>query len=333
MIALLGFTLECAAIAALLGIGSSAIVMIASTLLRPILVRVGPSVRADLAFVGGVLPAILVLAGVAAVALPPIAGALGLAPDHCLQHGHHPHVCVIHGTTLLRPDLAALGAIALACFALRAGSLFARVLRSHRGAAELERLGTVTPARFPLILVPGGPRLCHAIGTLRPRVLVSESLAEQLDPGDLRCALAHETAHLQRRDPLAHLLLSTSALFALPLWSGALLRAYRAAAEQACDDAAAHAVCDGTLVARALVTVASLQRSAARTAPALGAFGFGEHPLEARVRRLLHARVFDVRRARALPVAACVAASALGCAVLHAHGVHHAVETALHLVF
>jgi beta-lactamase regulating signal transducer with metallopeptidase domain len=175
--------------------------------------------------------------------------------------------------------------------------------------------------------------LCHAIGPLRPRVLISASLVEQLDPIDLRCALEHETAHLRRRDPLAHFLLSVASLFALPVWAAALSRAYRSAAEQACDDAAAHVVSDGALVATALLKVAGLQSGVSSTTPALGAFGFGEHPLEARVRRLLSNEVFDVRRARGLQLAGWVAAGTLAFAMLQASFVHHAVETALHIAF
>jgi hypothetical protein len=283
-------------------------------------------------FVCGVLAAILAITGTAAVALPSIASALGLVPDHCLQHGHHLHVCLVHGTALPRSGLALLGGAALAVWLIRSWVLFAKLVRVERDASRLERLGTATVGVFPLIHVPGAPRLCHAIGALRPRVLISTSLAEQLDAVDLRCALEHETAHLRRRDPLAHLLLSLAGLFALPIWAGALSRAYRAAAEQACDDAAAHAVSDGALVATALVKVAGLQSGVARTAT-LGAFGFGAHPLEARVRRMLSQKVFDVRRARALPLAGWVAVGALALAVLHASFVHHAVETALHIVF
>jgi hypothetical protein len=333
MTAVLGFALECAAIAALLGTGASASAMLGAASFRPLLRKLDPSHRADLAFLAGVLPGIVALTGTAAVALPSIASALGFAPDHCLQHGHHLHVCLVHGTPLLRPDLAMLGAAALGIWALRSGSLFAQLVRIHRDASQLERLGTATPGAFPLIHVPGAPRLCHAIGPLRPRILISASLAEQLDPVDLRCALEHETAHLKRRDPLAHVLLSLSGLFALPVWAGALSRAYRSAAEQACDDAAAHAVADGALVATALVKVAGLRRGESRATPALGAFGFGEHPLESRVRRLLSEKAFAVRRARALPLSAWLAVGALAFSVLQAAFVHHAVETALHVVF
>jgi Zn-dependent protease with chaperone function len=332
MSAWLGFALECTAIAALLGAATSVVVAVLAGALRPLLREAAPSLRGDVAFVGGVLPAVVAIAGTAAAAWPPIGSALGLLPDHCLQHDHHLHVCIIHRAAQ-HSSLLALGAIALAAWALRASLLLRTQLRSRRDALELERLGTTSGAPFPVIEIPGSPRLCHAVGSFRRRILLSESLATQLEPVELRCALAHETAHLNRHDPLAGLVMSSAGLFALPFCLGALQRDYRVAAEQACDDAAACVVGNGVLVAEALVSVARLQRSGAAPRFATEAFGFGQHPLEARVRRLLRASGFQQRRALALPLAAGIACGACALALQQASSVHHAVETALHLLF
>jgi len=327
MSALFGFALECAAIAVLLGFGASALVLVLAAVLRPLLRRVGPSLRGDLAFLAGALPAIVALAGTAAAAALPIASALGIAPDHCLEHEHHLHVCIVHRA--LHPELALLGALALGSWSIRGGALSRRLLQLRSHARTLEQLGTTTHAGFPVVRVPGAPQLCHALGSFRRRILLSESLAQALEPGALRCALAHESAHLDRRDPLANLVLSLCGLLGLPFWSSALLRVYRTAAEQACDDAAARVVGDGALVAQALVSVSSLQRAAARHSPAFDGLGFGQHPLETRVRRLLAAVRFDVREARALPAAGWLALGTFALALQHAAVVHHAIETAL----
>jgi Zn-dependent protease with chaperone function len=329
MISLLGFALACVAIAALLGVATSLCVIAAAAVSRPVLHGVSPSLRGDVVFLAGVLPAVVAMTGTAAAVWPPIASALGLVSDHCLQHGHHLHICIVHRAAL-QPTLVAVGGIALTAWVVRCGALLGNLILSNRRTHEIERLGTATSAPFPVVRLPGAPWLCHAVGAFRRRILLSESLANGLPPGALRCALAHETAHLSRRDPLASLVMSIAGLFALPFWSGVLLRAYRSAAEEACDDAAARAVGDGALVAEALVAVASLQHSAS-VRPLVNSFCFGQHPLETRVRRLLFASGFEVRRALALPLAACVASGALALALQHAPAVHHAVETALHL--
>ena len=332
MMAMLGFVLQCAAIAALLGAGASALIAVVAVSLRSSIGRLSPSARGDLAFLACVSPAIVAIVVTAATAAPSIAGAVGLAHDHCLHHDNHHHVCFVHGEGI-SPSLALLGAAALAVWTLRAGRLFVRLLRLDRDARALEELGTTTAAGFPIVEIPGEPWLCHAVGAFRRRVLLSRSLAEALGPNGLRSALAHEAAHLQRRDPLANLLMSVAGLFALPAWAGFVQRAYRAAAEQACDDAAARQVGDGSLVAEALLVVARLQGMANPGLRLGEAFGLGQHPLEARVHRLLAGRFGAPRRALALPVGAALTALSFFVALHRAEFFHHAVETVLYRLF
>jgi Zn-dependent protease with chaperone function len=330
--AALAFALQCAAIAALLGAGACVLVAALVVLLRPVVRRLDPSLRGDFAFAAAVLPAVVVVAGTAATALPSIAGVLGLGHDHCLQHDHHLHVCVVHGSAL-PPELAVLGAAALATWLLRAGLLVRASLQFTREVRALERLGTCSHDRFPVVQIPGAPRLCHAIGVLRRRILLSASVAAKLGPVGTRSVIAHETAHLRRRDPLANLVISCAGLFLLPPWQRLFQRAYRAAAEQACDDDAARLVGDGSVVAETLLAVTKLQQAAWQPGEVTSAFGFGQQPLEARVRRLLAGVASEPRRPHALPALAVTTVIAFALAVQHAAFFHHAVETALHQLF
>lgn len=322
----LAFVLECAALAALVGGATSLLAAAVGQVLQPLVRTAAPARRADLAFVLGALPAVAAIAVVLAAAAPSLAGALGLAADHCPTHLHHVHLCLVHGAGL-RPLLAAVGASSLALFLFRAAALGAHVVETRRSLAALERLGARAPGRFPLVAVPGAPRLCHAVGVRRPRIVVSAELQRALQPADWEAALAHEEAHLRRRDPLAFLVLSLAGLFSLPPLARRAHRDFAQAVEEACDLEAAAAVRSPSQVARALVEVAALQRSA--PGPAIAA-AFGETALERRVQRLLGEAPGRVAPARALLLSLAALAAGLAAALLHADGLHHAVETALH---
>jgi Zn-dependent protease with chaperone function len=62
------------------------------------------------------------------------------------------------------------------------------------------RASGIDPDR--LVVVPGMPNPAFTAGWLRPRVYVAEELAGRLLPRELAAVLAHEAAHVARRDPL-----------------------------------------------------------------------------------------------------------------------------------
>ncbi|WP_404372918.1 M56 family metallopeptidase [Corallococcus coralloides] len=326
MMAALAFLLECAAVAAVVGVLTSLLVglflLLPTTGLRP-----RPAFRADVVFLLGTLPLQAALAVVAAAAAPSLGAWVGLGHDHCQSHGHHLHLCILHASGL-RPALAVGGALALAAFLFRLGGRILDACRTHTRLTALEAMGSPSQGVFPVVAVPGMPRLCHAAGAFRRRILLSSSLEKALAPEALRAALAHEEAHLRRRDPLAVVLLSFAGLFMPPPVARAFASAYRAAAEEACDAEAALAVGDATVVAEALVKMATLQRSAF-TAPHVLAFGM--LALERRVRHLLEGETHWVAPSRALLLSASAGLGMFAFALLHTHFLHHAVETALHL--
>lgn len=330
MISLLGFILECAATAAFIGTGASLLAFGAFHVLRPLASTWRPARRADAIFLVAIAPWALCISVVAAAATPSLASALGLASDHCTIHRHHLHLCIVHSSGL-RPFLATLGAFALAVFLFRAGLLLKRLVESKRQLRALERLGTRRVGRFPVISVPGAPRLCHAAGLRDRRVVVSEVLVRTLGAREFDAALAHEEAHLRRRDPAAFLGLSVISLFTLPIIGRYLCARFQEAAEEACDAEAAAAVADPPLVAAALVKVASLQREAPVIGEAMSAFGEGV--LERRVQLLLLETTPRTAPALAFLVAGSATAAGLTVALLQADHVHHAVETALHFFF
>jgi hypothetical protein len=330
MISLLGFVLECAAVAAAVGAATGVACAALALASRPLLHRLPPARRADAFFVLGASPALAAVAVVSSAAAPSLLAAVGLAADHCSGHTHHVHLCILHSAGL-RPALAALGALAAAVFLFRAGSALGRAVDSVRLLRALEQLGQRSAGAFPLVLVPGSPWLCHAAGPFDRRVLLSSSLSAVLPSAELGAALAHEHAHLNRRDPLARLVLHVAGLAMPPLLDRFFLTGYSAAAEEACDAEAAACTGNACTVADALVKVAELQRSAGNAAAA--SLAFGEGALERRVRALTSERLARPRAARGLLVLTLLVAAGLSLALSHAAMVHHTVETLLHLTF
>ncbi len=106
----------------------------------------------------------------------------------------------------------------------------------------------------PLVFVPEGPPLLYCTGTRRPTVVVSRSALALLDPDELRGALAHELAHLERRDPgLSWALMGARALMWFNPGVQVLVRALARDAERMADERAAAATGDRLALASGLL--------------------------------------------------------------------------------
>lgn len=185
-----------------------------------------------------------------------------------------------------------------------------------------------------LRVVEGLPNPAFTAGWWRPTVYVARALAERLTPAELAAVLAHEAAHVRRRDPLrlSTLRFAAHALF----WIPALRRLADDVADEAevqADDAAATR--DPIALAAALVAVAAWP---AAGAPVRGAVGFVKRDLlDRRVRRLLGEETMPqthVTRRSLLGAAAALALVwASSVAVVHPlppRGAHHAAHCAHH---
>lgn len=132
-------------------------------------------------------------------------------------------------------------------------------------------------------VVAGLPSPAFTAGWLNPRIYVSACLSERLSPAELRAVLAHEAAHVRRRDPLRLSLLRF--LACMLFWLPAVRRLAEDIADEAevrADDAA---VLDQPLaLASAIVTLAQWLRPVQAVHDRVG---FDERDLlERRVRRL-----------------------------------------------
>ena len=91
-------------------------------------------------------------------------------------------------------------------------------------------------------------------GTRRPRVVISRSAVELLDRDELAAALAHELAHLERRDPtLSWALMGARALMWFNPGVQVLVRAIARDAERIADERAGQACGDRLALASGLL--------------------------------------------------------------------------------
>jgi Zn-dependent protease with chaperone function len=318
------FLLECFAVALVAAVVFSVFSASLFRLLAPALMRLTASRRADALFILSILPAIGTLAIVVGTAAPSILALFGIGHDHCGVHGHHAHLCVIHSLHL-RPVIVAFGGMSLGVFVYRAILFASSAVKTRSGLRRLESLGIRREGHFPAFVVPAA--MCHATGIVRPRILVSDELEKSLTGSELRAALAHEEAHLLRRDPAVLTCLRLASLFAVPALAQLLSAHFRQAIEEAADARAATSVEDPSLVARALLKVAALQQRSVEAFATLPAFG--RSSLERRVRLLLD----DSPSAGAKPLALLIGAAgvfaSVSVALVHSPALHHAVETAL----
>lgn len=176
-------------------------------------------------------------------------------------------------------------------------------------AARMRLTGPIRLAESDRVSTP-----CVA-GLLRPVILLPITALTNLDESQLRAILAHELAHIRRKDLLVALLqrIIESILFFNPaaLWLGRQLRIER---EACCDALAAEAIDDPHAVARTLAHVAAASRAPAPfPTAALAMTGPNDAPLLQRIRRLL---LPNERIPARLPWPSFLAVTLIACASL-----------------
>lgn len=232
-------------------------------------------------------------------------------------------LCLIALHTLLRPVHLLFHALVLVGLAYALYDRIRAVLRVRGTLASLQ--GSVPTEGDPfwvaakdagldrdrIRIVRGLPTPAFTVGWLRPRIYVAESLAERLSPDELQALVAHEGAHVARRDPLR---LSLLRFLALTLfWLPALRRLADDMADEAeiqADDRAARE--QPLALASAILALASWRS----TGPAWGeGVGFAQRTdlLDRRIRRLAGEEPPPVSRlTRGSVVAAMLALALVG---------------------
>jgi Zn-dependent protease with chaperone function len=298
-------------------------------LVRTRLLRCEPRARHRAIVVLAALPVLTALALLTTASLPSLLALFVPGLDHCTAHDDgHAHLCFTHLPVASVHLGVTLGLGFLVGYALlRASLAAARVARALHIVRALTRVGQ-EQAELGLTIVETAQPVCLAAGFVRPRVLISRGLLESLGSEERSVVLAHERAHVRRRDALASGVVRALAVVHLPRVGAWLVNELDVAAEQACDDEAATAVADRVAVASAILAV---ERAVWRsTAPRLELVGiaFGARAVERRVEALL-AEPLPPTSLRSLTGPLGVALLAV---VLHAGELHHATEFLLSAV-
>jgi beta-lactamase regulating signal transducer with metallopeptidase domain len=220
--------------------------------------------------------------------LPSLLALVFPSVDHCLAHDDdHVHLCFVHLPQVdLHPAVAAGLLVLFALAIARAAASYAKLTRALGVWNVLARTGQQDAARDATIIEIAEP-ICVAAGIVRPRILVSRGLLEELDPEAQRVVLAHERAHVLRRDALSAALVRLLSQFHLSAVADWLVRESDVAAEQACDENAAEAVGDRLRVASVILQVQRMVQGHQRMPSAPAAVALVQHAVERRVTSLL----------------------------------------------
>lgn len=254
---------------------------------RTRLVRWDPRARHTVLLVLLALPLGLGLAMLVATTAPSWLSTWLPQLDHCMSHDDaHAHLCFVHLPSVHVHPLVAAGLLALTGWSLLRALLFVvKLVRALRVLRSLARTGECDEGLGATVIDSAQP-VCMAAGILRPRVLVSRGLLGQLDDEGQQVVLAHERAHVERRDALYATLGRGLAEFHFSWVAAWLVRELDIAAEQACDDEAALVVNDRLSVASAIVQVQRMVQGHHMGATSPLTVSLVQHAVERRVEAL-----------------------------------------------
>ena len=218
----------------------------------------------------------------------------------------------IPGRTLMVLGWAAVAVALVGVYGLQR-RLFARRIAGRRPvmthplAEMLEVLsaevGIVRPIRLS-----ASPALASPVALGSSEIAIPEAALTDLDPDQQRGMLAHELAHLERRDPawLTAACLAERIAFFQPL-NRLARRRMQESAEYLCDEWAVRRTGSGVFLAKCLAKVAEWMDASPRAVPVAGMAEERSH-LVARVRRLLDTTPFPSAPGRRMLASASVGA-------------------------
>lgn len=314
--------LLCVAAAALIAFSTSAAVGLSLVVLRRKLEALAAAAQARILLGAALLPALVCIAVMTAALAP----SFGWIIDHCTEapalHAH-PHLCAAHHVGAVPAStLIVLGTLLVLQFGFRTAQLVRGFFNANITTRALEAASRDGDDGYRVL--PFEQPQAFVLGAFRPELFVTAGLLSDTHSRHLAPVLAHEHAHVNRRDPLRSLVSTLALAFHLPGVAGLVQKRLAQAQEMAADAEAARELGSASRIAEALVQLARAQRSS--LAPGLAFTGSN---VEARVAMLLDDRPrADQPRCASLLVAAAVSCALLG---LSADTVHHGVEIALGL--
>lgn len=260
----------------------------------------------------------------AATLLPSMGGFLWPGLDHCPDHHvGHDHLCLVHapGPLGLEAWLLLAGlVVVVGPIAIHRGLT---LLRASRTAKKLVNYGSDAEG---LHIIERDTPFAATVGIIAPRVVLSRGLLDALPDEHLEAVLAHERAHVLRRDPLWKVLASIVTVPWLPKARRTLLADLELAAEQSCDEDAAEELGDRLSVAQAILAMERLLSGFSSPHRAVTS-AFDNAPSIERVELLL-----DERKPTAPIRFDLLFVLLMAIALLSASSLHHTAESLLGLL-
>lgn len=291
----------------------------------------GPLTERRAATLALVLPPVLAL-GLIVVLVFESYMELRSGTDHCLEHSHHLHLCLLHGGDFAsRPVASALLILATWTFIFRIARRLADVVAAHGVARDVRAVGQRVSEDALCHVVPSSEPFAFAVGIFNPVVAVSSAAWDPLEQEQRHALLAHERAHVDRHDLLTRELLWIASLLSFPPVGRNALSLWTLASERLCDRYAVNASGKASVVAAAILAVARMRlrtRREAVTVPsmALGADSF----VTERIESLLREEPDGARTAARLSSAGLLGFGLfLLCCACLSEPLHHLLETLL----
>jgi len=229
-----------------------------------------------------------------------------------------------------RAPAGVLAALLTSLWALAAAVRLAMLARAHLRLRRCLAGRRELPAGELTVLAESlaGPGVRITVSDLLPapvalgraEICLPRRVLDELTMGQQRSIVAHEAAHLVRRDPLwLHLLGAVGAVFFFQPLNALALRRYREGAEFLCDDWAVRATGRPRELARSIASIAGWLSAPAREVPMAAMVEHGS-PLVRRVHRLVAAERSgeDIRGWRAGAIAALLLLGAVLLSAPHA---------------
>ena len=324
-------SLETVAVYALLALTGAGVGALISALIfglgRRWLNECPPVVRERLLLALLICPVIAAVALVLGMSAPGSFFSGSPVDQHCAADaGQHFTLCQWHAPQILLPQWLAAGvfaASALGMLAMGVGVL--RLFRAQRKMHFIRRMARRQPGGH--YVLPVQQPMAFAAGLFRGEAFVSEGLTRSLTPSELSIVLAHEQAHIKRRDMLVTVIANGLARLQLPWIGKALRNAWHLAVEQRCDQRVAQQTGNRLAVADCLLRVSRLRLSEAAQDAGPAACHLLDGDLPARINALIHEPV----SARMTPILSMgsVEFMALTGLLLSGPQIHHWMEMLL----
>jgi hypothetical protein len=168
---------------------------------------------------------------------------------------------------------------------IRLARRLADLVAAQRAARDLRRLGQPISEDGLCRIVPSPEPFAFAVGIFEPVVAVSPPLWDKLTFGQRQVLLAHERAHVNRRDLLVSQILWAASLFGAPTTGRTALSLWELTSELLCDREAVLAAGRPSIVADAILAVARMRkRPTALPLTAVGAHGYVMERIESLLR-------------------------------------------------